>query len=64
MQSHGLRIKKAAYGAGARHEGAGIPEVPRPINSKEKRQILSAFQAFVSPSSCGFYTIQEILLAF
>lgn len=64
MKAHGLRIKKAVYGAGARREGAGIPEGPGPISGKEKRHILSAFRAFVSPSRWGFCTIQETFLAF
>lgn len=55
MKAHGLRIKKAVYGAGARREGAGIPEGPGPISGKEKRHILSAFRAFVSPFVSGAF---------
>lgn len=56
-----VRRRKPAYGAG--QEGAGIPEVPRLVNDQEKGQLLSAFQAFVSPSSWGFSTVQETLSA-
>ena len=36
-KTHSLRLKTAVDGAGAGNAGTGIPEVPKPINYKEKR---------------------------